>query len=590
MVVLDFSIVNVALAAIERELHADATSVQWVITAYAITFGGLLVLGGRMGDLWGRRRMFIVGLVVFSLASLVGGLAGNLATLVVARAVQGIGAAIVAPAALSLVATSAPEGQARTKALGYYGATASIGYVAGLVLGGALVQYFDWRAVLWVNVPIGIGAAILTPILVAKPVPSDQRRRLDVVGALLLTGSVGAAVYGISVAPAAGWTSGPTSAAPLIVLAIVLGVAFVTVERRHATPLVRLSILRLRSLRAANLYMLAIGAWSAGELLVIALFFQQGLHYSPLLTCLAIAPQGVAGFLGATQGARVVRRIGLRSYLVVSAFVAAVGLLLLGLDLGLHNYPLLLTAFMLAGYGASTAAFGATVAATQGVANSEQGLVGGLVNMSRQVGAALGAAVVAAVIGTSATSGVSGARDRAALFATAAAAFLAILVIVHGITKRFPAASPGLPTADRSSTRVSMRARQMHRIPLVDAPLGITALVTEAICESHVTVGLAIAFTPHTTVAITLVAGPDAAEFDDQVDEIRCLVPPRKDFRSPYDTPQDAAGHVKSALIGNALTIIIAEGKPVLGRAQRICLLEFDSPRRRRIHVQVKGS
>ena len=169
MVVLDFSIVNVALAAIERELHADSASVQWVITAYAITFGGLLVLGGRVGDLWGRRRMFVVGLVVFSLASLIGSLAGDLTTLVIARAIQGIGAAIVAPAALSLITTSVPEGPARTRALGYYGATASIGYVAGLVLGGVLVQYLDWRAVLWVNVPIGIAAALLTPILVPKP-------------------------------------------------------------------------------------------------------------------------------------------------------------------------------------------------------------------------------------------------------------------------------------------------------------------------------------------------------------------------------------------------------------------------------------
>ena len=171
MVVLDFSIVNVALAAIERELHSDATAVQWVITAYAITFGGLLVLGGRLGDLWGRRRMFVVGLVLFSLASLAGGLAPALPVLVLARAFQGVGAAIVAPAALSLVTTTVPEGPARTRALGFYGATASIGFVAGLVLGGILVQFLDWRAVLWVNVPIGLAAAMLTPVLVPAPEP-----------------------------------------------------------------------------------------------------------------------------------------------------------------------------------------------------------------------------------------------------------------------------------------------------------------------------------------------------------------------------------------------------------------------------------
>jgi EmrB/QacA subfamily drug resistance transporter len=434
MVVLDFSIVNVALAAIERELHAGSTSVQWVITAYAITFGGLLVLGGRMGDLWGRRRMFVVGLVVFSLASLLGGLAGDLAILVTARAVQGIGAAIVAPAALSLITTSVPEGPARTRALGYYGATASIGYVAGLVLGGILVQYLDWRAVLWVNVPIGLGAAVLTPYLVARPAPTGGGRRLDVAGALLVTGSVAAAVYGISTAPVAGWVSGPTTVA--LALAVVLGAAFVAVERRHPTPLVRLGVFRLRALRTANLYTLMIGAWSAGELLVMSLYLQQGAHYSPLVTGLAIAPQGIAGFLGSSRGARVIRRIGLRSFLVVSAAAATGGLLLLGSVLGWHNYPLLLTGFVLVGYGTSTGAFGATVAATQGIGDAEQGLAGGLVNMSRQVGAAIGVAVVAAMIGSGTTSGVSVADDRAAVLAAAVGATVAIVIAGRGIARR----------------------------------------------------------------------------------------------------------------------------------------------------------
>ncbi|MDQ1371077.1 MAG: hypothetical protein QOF20_3430, partial [Acidimicrobiaceae bacterium] len=220
MVVLDFSIVNVALADIERALHVDATAVQWVITAYAITFGGLLVLGGRVGDLWGRRRMFVVGLVVFSVASLTGGLAGNLPMLVAARALQGVGAAIVAPAALSLITTSTPEGPRRTRALGFYGATASIGFVAGLVLGGVLLQFFDWRAVLWVNVPIGLAAALLTPIVLPAPAPVTGRRRLDVEGALLVTGGVAAAVYAISAGPVSGWLSWQTVGALLATLTL----------------------------------------------------------------------------------------------------------------------------------------------------------------------------------------------------------------------------------------------------------------------------------------------------------------------------------------------------------------------------------
>ncbi|MDQ1398218.1 MAG: hypothetical protein QOK20_150, partial [Acidimicrobiaceae bacterium] len=388
MVVLDFSIVNVALADIERALHVDATAVQWVITAYAITFGGLLVLGGRVGDLWGRRRMFTVGLVVFSVASLTGGLAGNLPMLVAARALQGVGAAIVAPAALSLITTSTPEGPRRTRALGFYGATASIGFVAGLVLGGVLLQFFDWRAVLWVNVPIGLAAALLTPIVLPAPAPVTGRRRLDVEGALLVTGGVAAAVYAISAGPVSGWLSWQTVGALLATLT--LTGAFVVTEQRHPAPLVRLGILRRRSLRTANLYTVMIGAWTAAELLVIPLYFQLVLHYSPLLTGLAMAPQGIVGFLGATWGARIVRHVGLKDLLVASATSAAGGLLLLGLALGRRSYLLLLASFMLIGYGTATGAFGATVAATQGVSDDEQGLAGGLVNMSRQVGAALG--------------------------------------------------------------------------------------------------------------------------------------------------------------------------------------------------------
>jgi EmrB/QacA subfamily drug resistance transporter len=447
MVVLDFSIVNVALAAIERELHADASAVQWVITAYAITFGGLLVLGGRMGDLWGRRRMFMLGLVVFSLASLAGGLARDLTVLVVARAIQGIGAAIVAPAALSLITTSLPEGPARTRAIGYYGATASVGFVAGLVFGGILVQFFDWRAVLWVNVPIGLAAALLTPVLVPAPTALARQHRLDVVGALMVTGAVALAVYSISEGPVSGWLSWQTIGA--LVAAIALGAGFVAAEQRHSSPLVRLSILRLEQLRAANLYTLMIGAWSAGELLVVPLYLQLVLHYSPLVTGLAMAPQGVVGFLGATRGHRIVRRLGLRAFLVVSGVVAAGGLLLLGLALEWRSYLPLVVALMLAGYGTATGAFGATVAATQGVADNEQGLAGGLVNMSRQVGAALGVAVVAAVIGTGAISGGSVAHDRSAVLVTAGAAALAAVIALRGMAARALAVSSTPPAAVR---------------------------------------------------------------------------------------------------------------------------------------------
>jgi EmrB/QacA subfamily drug resistance transporter len=439
MVVLDFSIVNVALAAIERELHAGATSVQWVITAYAITFGGLLVLGGRIGDLFGRRRMLVIGLVVFSVSSLAGGLAHSIGVLIAARAVQGVGAAIVAPAALSLITTSVPEGHQRTRALGFYGATASIGFVAGLVLGGILVQFFDWRAVLWVNVPIGLCAAALAPSLIPAPQRAGRRARLDVSGALLVTAAIAAIVYTVSEGPVVGWLSGKTVL--FGVIAFVLLAGFVAVEQRHPSPLVRLDILRIRQLAAANAFTMMLGAWSAGELLVMPLYLQLVLHYSPLVTGFAMAPQGVIGFLGASRGARIVRRVGTRRYLMLSGAASAAGLGVLAGFVALRSYPLLLVGFMLAGYGNASGAFGATVAATQGITDSEQGLAGGLVNMSRQVGAASGVAVTAAIIGTGVVSGESVGLDRASVFAVAASALAAVLLAQRGLSTKAPSPS-----------------------------------------------------------------------------------------------------------------------------------------------------
>jgi EmrB/QacA subfamily drug resistance transporter len=444
MVVLDFSIVNVALASIERELHAGTTAVQWVITAYAITFGGLLVLGGRIADLFGRRRMFVTGLVLFSLASLAGGLATSIAVLVFARAVQGIGAAIVAPAALSLITTGTPEGGARNRALGYYGAVASIGFVAGLVFGGVLVQYFDWRSVLWVNVPIGLLAAALAPFLISESPREVRHGRLDVGGAVLVTGAIASLVFGISEGADLGWASSTTLGA--LALSLLLGAGFVYVERRHPAPLVRLGMLRRRGLRSANAAMTLVGAWSAGELLTVPLFFQLVLHYSALTTGLAMAPQGVMGFVAASRGASIVRRVGVRTLLVMSTGAAALGLALLGLSFGSHDYVLFLPGFMLAGFGTAASAFGVTVAATQGVDDAEQGLAGGLVNMTRQVGAAIGVALTAAIIGTGATPGGSVAPDRTSLFVIAAFGLVAAVVVGRGIARPTAVTSPAVPT------------------------------------------------------------------------------------------------------------------------------------------------
>ena len=233
MVVLDFSIVNVALPSIQRELGFPASAVQWIVTAYAIAFGGLLILGGRAADLFGRRRMFLAGLLLFTAASLAGGLAQDPVLLVASRVLQGVGAAMVAPSALSLITTGFPEGPERTRALGMYGATASIGFVAGQVLGGVLVEFTSWRAVFLVNVPVGLLTVLLARRLLSESRQPRVGRRLDVGGALLITTAVAALVFTVSQGDVLGWSSPSVLAST--VLAFGAAAAFSAVERRHRT-------------------------------------------------------------------------------------------------------------------------------------------------------------------------------------------------------------------------------------------------------------------------------------------------------------------------------------------------------------------
>jgi EmrB/QacA subfamily drug resistance transporter len=426
MVVLDFSIVNVALPDIEREFGFTASSVQWVVTAYAITFGGFLILGGRAADLFGRRRIFMIGLVLFALASLAGGVAGDPLLLIVSRFAQGIGAAMVAPASLSLITTSFYEGPERTRALGLYGATASVGFVAGQVLGGLLVQYTSWRSVFLVNVPIGLLAAGLALVLLPASGRLGSGRGLDLWGAVSITASVAAVVYAVSQSAARGWAAPVVLAA--LALAVAAGAAFVLVERRHPDPLVRLSLLRLPSLRSANTLSLLLGAWSAGEMLVLSLYYQQVLGASPVMTGLAIAPQGIVGFLAGAYGARMTRRIGVRGVLMLTSAAGMIGFTILT-QLPATGYSPLLLAVTLVGFGTAGIAFGTVVQASSGIADADQGVVGGMVNTARQVGAALGAALMPAIVqmvSAGSRSVVGG--DRAAMLAGAIATGAALVV------------------------------------------------------------------------------------------------------------------------------------------------------------------
>jgi len=426
MVVLDFSIVNVALPSIERELHMPPDAVQWIVTGYAISFGGLLILGGRAADLLGRRRMFIIALIAFALASLAGGLAQDPVLLITARVIQGAGAAIVAPAALSLITTSFPEGPERTRAIGLYGAISSVGFVSGQVLGGVLVQFTSWRAVFLVNVPVGLAAAALAPAILgtAAKARSSSTHRLDVRGALLITSAVALIVFAVSQGVVLGWTS------PLVIAAIATAAAataaFMKAETKHPEPLIRMSLLHRPGLRDGSTLSFLLGLWNGGEMLILSLYLQQVLHESPLFTGLAIAPQGVVGFAMGMLGPRLARRMGIKRLLVLTAAAAAIGFAVLT-RLPAGGYSPVLLVVTLIGLGTAGTAFGSVVLASRGMADSDQGLVGGMINTSRQIGAAVGAALLPAVaVSVSGGIGVSG--DRAAMFAAALAALAATAV------------------------------------------------------------------------------------------------------------------------------------------------------------------
>jgi EmrB/QacA subfamily drug resistance transporter len=436
MVVLDFSIVNVALPSIQRELHMPPDAVQWIVTGYAISFGGLLILGGRAADLFGRRRMFITGLVAFALASLAGGLARDPALLIAARVVQGAGAAIVAPAALSLITTSFPEGPRRTRAIGLYGAISSVGFVSGQVLGGVLVEFTSWRAVFLVNVPVGLAAAALAPAILGSARAArttSGTHRLDIRGALLITSAVALVVYAVSQGVVLGWTS------PLVIAAIAISAAatagFLRNETKHPEPLIRLSLLHRPGLRNGSTLSFLLGLWNGGEMLVLSLYLQQVLHESPLFTGLAIAPQGVVGFGMGLLGPRLAHRIGVKRMLVLTGACAAIGFAALT-RLPAGGYSPVLLMVMLIGAGTAGTAFGSVVLASRGMADADQGLVGGMINTSRQIGAAVGAALLPAVAESVSGAPVSG--DRAAML-TAGLAALAATAIAWHVARPAPA-------------------------------------------------------------------------------------------------------------------------------------------------------
>jgi EmrB/QacA subfamily drug resistance transporter len=444
VVVLDASIVNVALPSIGEALNFSQENLSWVVNAYVLTFGGFLLLGGRLADLLGRRRVFMFGLVLFAFASLAGGFAESEGMLIAARAVQGLGGAILSPAALSIVTTTFRDGAERNKALGVWGAVAGSGGAAGVLLGGVLTEYLGWEWVLWVNFPIGVAAAALAPSLLAESRADSETRSFDLAGAISVTAGLSILVYALVDATDAGW--GSTQTIGLLALAAVLLAAFVAIELRAAAPLVPFRIFRMRTLTGANVVGLLIGASLFSMFFFISLYMQQVLGYSAIKAGLSYLPLALTIILAAGIASQLVTRIGFKPVLAAGMAFVAAGLLWftqVSADGGYLSD--ILGPMLLAAIGLGAAFVPVTIAAVSGVQAHEAGLASGLINTSQQVGGALGLAVLA-TIANSVTNDATGSPPvaltdgfQAAFLAGAAIAIvglIATLVLIRSSDSR----------------------------------------------------------------------------------------------------------------------------------------------------------
>jgi EmrB/QacA subfamily drug resistance transporter len=396
MTIIDLTIVNVSLPTIGRDLHFSQTNLQWVVTAYALTFGGLLLLGGRAADLLGRRRILMLGLALFTAASLACALATSDLFLIASRAVQGVGAAIMLPAALSIVMNMFEEGAGRNKALGIWGALGAAGATVGLIAGGLLTRYAGWQYIFYLNVPIGAAALALAPRIVPDSRLATTRRRFDALGAIAGTGGLVLLVDAISQAPQYGW--GATRTIALLATSAALLAAFVGIEDRVESPLLPLSIFRLRTLAGANAAGLLLGGSFFAFIFVGTLYMQEVLHYSALQTGVAwlaasltsIALAGLSQMLVTRGGAKIVMVAGMA--LIGAGVVWATQVPVHG-----HFLQNLAGPFVVAGAGTAFAFIPVSIAALAGVEEHQAGLASGLLNTSQQLGGAIGIAIASSV-------------------------------------------------------------------------------------------------------------------------------------------------------------------------------------------------
>jgi EmrB/QacA subfamily drug resistance transporter len=432
MVVLDISIVNVALPNMQHDLHMSANGLGWVLNAYTLTFAGFLLLGGRAADLWGRRRLFLIGVTLFSVTSLIGGLAQTGGELIVARGLQGLGGAVLSPATLTILTTTFTEPRARARALGMWSAVAGAGGATGLLAGGVLTDLLSWRWILFINVPIGLLVLVVARLVIAESVAEGERPTMDWAGAIAVTGGLVAVVYGIVSTDSHAW--GSLSVISYLVVGTLLLAAFVVIERRHRHPLVPLRLFRSRSVTGANLIMVVIGAVMFSLFFFLSQFVQDVQGYSPLRTGFAFVPMPIAIIIGTQLSSRLVGRVGPRVLLTIGPLISAFGLLLLS---RLHEH----SAYLSIGIPGAITTFGVgmafvpiTLAATNGIDRRDQGLASGLINTTRQVGGSLGLAALLTVV----ASRINALHGEGVLAATTegyvrAFAVMAVLMVVAAV-------------------------------------------------------------------------------------------------------------------------------------------------------------
>ncbi|MDQ3150628.1 MAG: MFS transporter [Actinomycetota bacterium] len=438
IVALDFSIVSVALPTIGRELgFATTADLQWVVTAFALPFAGLLLLCGRAGDLYGRKKIFLVGLVVFTVTSFLGGVAQTATQLLLARAGQGIGAAMLAPTALSLITTSFREGPQRERALGINGSVLSLGFVAGVILGGVITSGLSWRWTMLVNVPVGI-VVFACAFALIKGSRRNESPQLDVPGAVLVTAGLASLVYGISTGETVGWTNIATVAS--LIGGLVLLLFFLAVERRVRAPLASLPLLNLRTVKWGNVIGFITFGMATGSTVLLTIYLQEVLGLTPLYAGLSFAPLGLAAILAGSLGPRLIARSSARTIMVVGLAVQAISTGMLYLLPENNPMALLLVAMAMLGFGHVLAAVGFVLTVTSGLPDEQQGLAGGLAQTFQQMGAAVGIPIIAAVAaaqGESADGDAAFAEVADVLNGTRAGGLAGAIILVIGVLIAF---------------------------------------------------------------------------------------------------------------------------------------------------------